>query len=91
MDRKFITHKIKELKEERIKQLNKSLLRDIKKVKDKKKLHERLKGRMKETRYFAKFLNNYFNNTQDFKKSGDFTKSSAEESHNSGLKKDRHS
>ncbi len=67
MDRKFITHKIKELKEKRLKQLGRTLLKDIKKVKDKKRLHERLKGRMKETRYFAKFLNNYFNTTQDFK------------------------
>jgi len=68
MNRKFITHKIKELKEKRIEQLRKGFLKDINKVKDKKKLHERIKGRMKETRYFAKFLNNYFNKTQDFKK-----------------------
>ena len=67
MDRRFITHKIKKLKEERLNQLNKTLLKQIKTAKDKGKLQQRIEGRMKETRFFAKFLNKYFNETQDFK------------------------
>ncbi len=68
MNRKFITHNIKKVKDERIKELNIQQYKiKFKPKRDRPNLQKILKSRVSEVRRFTKRLNSFFNQTQEFK------------------------